>query len=76
MKKEKKPKVPEGPLCPKCGLHKGWEGPTYQRGTQVEIKRVRSSTNAFLNDTVETVESLVYACKGCGYRRHEACKDL
>lgn len=63
-----------GPVCPKCGGQRGWTGPHYQRGKKVTVK-VPSKPNTFRKETVETVESLDYACNQCGYTRHEVCKD-
>lgn len=69
------PKLPTGPVCPKCGEKAGWIGPHYQKGTRVTV-RVPASPIRFRDELVESIESLDYVCKACGYVRHEPCKDV
>ena len=67
-------KAPTGPVCPKCGQQHGWFGPRYQKGERVTIQVPHSPTR-FRASTIDTVESLIYQCAGCGYLRHEPCTD-
>lgn len=64
----------KGPTCPKCGQHEGWNGPRYQHGKRVTVKRVANPMQ-FKSEILDTVESLDYTCNACGYVRHEACND-
>jgi hypothetical protein len=71
---ERAPKAPNGPPCRKCGEHKPWLGPTYQKGKRVTVLKAADATR-FKTEHIDTVESLVWTCTVCGYARHEACKD-
>lgn len=72
--KESAPKPPNGPPCPKCGEHKGWSGPHYQKGKRVFVK-VPAGPTRFKTEAIDTVQSLVWTCTVCGYDRHEPCMD-
>lgn len=75
MKKSDTPAAPNGPPCEKCGEHKGWSGPRFQKGKRVQML-VPASPSRFRREAIDTNESLIWTCNTCGWERHTPCKDV